>query len=184
MAREHRADHRPLHPGRRLKTYPITAIGDGPWPGRLALGPVPAGDDDPAVVADWKPSAVVGLTTPQEAASHGWGNLAERLAAVGTRWTNAPIEDFTAPGVDFEQAWPALRDRLTACLEAGERVLVHCRGGRGRSGTIVAALLVTGGLSPDEAIQAVRRARPGAIETHDQEAWVRKLSRGTAAAGT
>lgn len=173
MAGEHRPRHRPLHPGRKLKTYEIAAVTDGPWPGQLALGPVPADAGAPQAIAAWGASFVLGLTTPQEAAAAGWPELGRHLADAGLIWLNAPIDDFTAPTARFEERWPIIRQRLLAHLEDGERVLVHCHGGRGRSGTIVASLLVTGGLTPDAAIAAVRRVRPGAIETPDQEAWVR-----------
>lgn len=176
MAREHRPDHRPLHPERRLTDYPIAAVDDGPWAGLLALGPVPAGDRDAAAIAEWGPCCVLGLTTPGEAAALGWGDIAARLAAVGIPWLNAPIDDFTAPDAGFERRWPAILDRLLSHLSAGERVLVHCRGGKGRSGTVTAALLVAGGMAPEAAILAVRRVRPGAIETPEQEAWIRRLT--------
>jgi ADP-ribosyl-[dinitrogen reductase] hydrolase len=51
-------------------------------------------------------------------------------------------------------------------------VLLHCRGGLGRSGTIAARLLVELGENPRVAIDRVRRARHGAIETPAQEAHV------------
>jgi len=62
-----------------------------------------------------------------------------------------------------------LRQRVTA----GGRVLVHCRGGLGRAGTVAACLLVEFGVRPEEAIQRVRIARPNAIETSAQERHVR-----------
>ncbi len=52
----------------------------------------------------------------------------------------------------------------------GLGVLVHCRGGLGRSGMIVARLLAERGETAP--IDRVRRARPGAVETEDQAAWV------------
>jgi ADP-ribosyl-[dinitrogen reductase] hydrolase len=56
----------------------------------------------------------------------------------------------------------------------GERrhVLLHCMGGLGRSGMVAARLLVELGEEPRTAIQRVRAARPGAIETAAQEAYV------------
>ena len=52
-------------------------------------------------------------------------------------------------------------------------MLIHCRGGLGRAGTIAARLLVELGMRPDEAVRRVRDARgPGAIETPAQEAHV------------
>ena len=53
---------------------------------------------------------------------------------------------------------------------------VHCRGGLGRAGMISARLLVESGVEPNAAIERVRAARPGAIETPQQEEWVRSGS--------
>jgi protein-tyrosine phosphatase len=51
-------------------------------------------------------------------------------------------------------------------------VVVHCWGGLGRSGTIAAACLVARGAGAEEAIAAVRAARPGAVQTAAQELFV------------
>lgn len=53
--------------------------------------------------------------------------------------------------------------------------MIHCLGGLGRSGTIAARLLVELGVVPDEAINIVRKARPGAIENNAQETHVRSI---------
>ncbi|MDP7292161.1 MAG: hypothetical protein QF497_08015, partial [Verrucomicrobiota bacterium] len=54
----------------------------------------------------------------------------------------------------------------------GESIVLHCKGGLGRTGTIAARLLVELGMTPGNAILAVREARPGAIETSAQETYV------------
>ena len=59
-------------------------------------------------------------------------------------------------------------------LRNGEDVLVHCKGGLGRAGMMAARLLVELGMEPEAAIQAVRHARKGAIETPAQLALVRR----------
>jgi ADP-ribosyl-[dinitrogen reductase] hydrolase len=63
---------------------------------------------------------------------------------------------------------------LRGKLRQGGRLLLHCAGGLGRSGTIAARLLVElNEAAPEAAILAVRAARPGAIETPAQAAHVR-----------
>ncbi len=61
---------------------------------------------------------------------------------------------------------------LHAALDRGEAILLHCAGGKGRSGMVAARLLAERGVAGESAIAAVRTARPGAIETVEQEWWV------------
>lgn len=179
MAEQHRPDHRPLHPGRILTTYRFAIIDNGPWPGRLAFGPLPSGDEAPAAIAGWGADIVLGLTTPAELDGLGVSDLSERFAAIGIPWINAPIEDFSIPDSALEAVWPALRDTLVERLQSGGKVMVHCRGGRGRSGMIATALLIAGGMAADTAVAAIRSAEPKAIETAEQHGWVLGLSRRT-----
>jgi ADP-ribosyl-[dinitrogen reductase] hydrolase len=86
------------------------------------------------------------------------------------------IRDVGTPGPEFEEHWPARSKRLRQRLDAGENIVVHCRGGLGRAGMISARLLVESGIEPEAAIERVRAARPGAIETLRQEEWVRSGS--------
>jgi len=48
---------------------------------------------------------------------------------------------------------------VAAAVTDGKRVLVRCSGGLNRSGVVVAEALVELGMTPDEAVLAVRRAR-------------------------
>lgn len=68
-----------------------------------------------------------------------------------------------------------LVDDIVDAMSAGENVVVHCRGGLGRSGTIAACFLVARGRAPGEAIRLVRSARPGAVEVRDQEDFVQRF---------
>ncbi|HSQ65272.1 MAG TPA: ADP-ribosylglycohydrolase family protein, partial [Polyangiaceae bacterium] len=58
----------------------------------------------------------------------------------------------------------------------GENVVIHCRGGLGRTGLVGACVLVALGSSPPDAVRTVRHTRPGSVETDEQEAWVEKLA--------
>ena len=67
----------------------------------------------------------------------------------------------------------ALCQEILRWAGEGHKLLIHCIGGWGRSGTIAAALLVHEGHSPGEAITLVRRARsPRCIESVSQERFV------------
>jgi ADP-ribosyl-[dinitrogen reductase] hydrolase len=71
--------------------------------------------------------------------------------------------------------WRENGQRIKSILSGGGRVLLHCRGGIGRTGTIAAKLLVEFGFKPSDAIDLVRSTRPGTIETEAQEQYLLKL---------
>ncbi len=77
-----------------------------------------------------------------------------------------PIVDMSAP--DSEQIMRFI-DFVDRMIGEGRAVGVHCLAGLGRTGTMVACYLVTRGMSAVEAIDHVRRIRPGSIQTDEQE---------------
>ena len=89
-------------------------------------------------------------------------------------WFFLPIKDIDIPDPAFEQAWKTAGQQLLSLLTNVHSMVVHCLGGLGRSGTIAARLLVELGREPDEAVDRVRLARPGAIQTRAQEHYVRE----------
>lgn len=56
-------------------------------------------------------------------------------------------------------------------------VLVHCGEGKGRTGTVLAGYLVYHGVSADDAVEQVRKKRPGSIESLEQENAIRLFER-------
>jgi atypical dual specificity phosphatase len=97
---------------------------------------------------------------------HEMPDAPELLAELGAETLHLPVTDFHTP--TLEQL-----ERGVAAIEAGigrgVPVAVHCGAGLGRSGTLLAAYLVSQGGEPQEAIDRVRAARPGSVETLEQE---------------
>lgn len=102
-------------------------------------------------------------------------NTAAREA--GLAWLHLPIPDFQAPTDHFEALWSEKRKDILSLLASGKNVVLHCRGGRGRSGMIAARLLLEGGLSAVDAVARVRAVNPLAMETSAQEAYIRELGK-------
>lgn len=125
-------------------------------------------DADLAVVADWRATAVVTLLENQEFQMFGVERLGQAVIALGMQWHHLPIKDVDTPDERFESAWKSVGPTLVDLLKAGRRVLVHCRGGLGRAGTVGARLLIDMGEQPQAAIHRIRDTRAGAIETLDQ----------------
>ena len=129
-------------------------------------------DADLAALKDWGARLVVSLLMPEEFAWLQVRDLGICVKAHDMEWAHVPIPDQGIPEEAFHEAWPCLRDQLLGRLDAGERVLLHCRGGLGRTGLVAALVLVEPGMAADTAMQAVRKVRPGAIETDAQENYV------------
>jgi protein-tyrosine phosphatase len=129
---------------------------------------------DIAAIAAWGATVVVTLIEDQEFAALEVEGLPEAVRGAGMVWHHLPITDVSVPDERFERQWPHLWPTFRARLDEGEKLLVHCRGGLGRAGTVAALMLVEAGESPATAISRVRAARPGAIETLDQESWLKR----------
>jgi protein-tyrosine phosphatase len=92
------------------------------------------------------------------------------MAAHGIDLVRLPIPDVDVPP-DRDRARAVVQE-IVARLARGEKVVIACRGGLGRTGMIAACTLVDMGASPVQAVAAVRRARHGAIQTREQEKYV------------
>lgn len=154
--------------------FPIATI-PVPGGGRIGICALPGGtgdlEGDLGAVHAWQPAVVVSMTEQAEMEAAGAGDLGRRLRRAGIDWHHLPIRDFGAPDEAVRSAWPALSIVLQGALDRGVGVLVHCRGGRGRSGMIALRLMVERGAVPEVALGELRAARPGAVETEGQFDW-------------
>ena len=126
-------------------------------------------------VKTWGASTVLTLLEEHEFPAFGVTGLPSAVRERGMRWIHLPIPDRCAPTATFEAAWPQLAPDLHQRLDDGERLLIHCLGGIGRTGTVAARLLMERGWSCADAMLEVRKVRRGAIETAVQEDYLQTL---------
>lgn len=134
-------------------------------------------DIDLAAIRDWGAEVVATLVEQHELALLHVLSLPDAVARHGMKWVHLPIRDVSVPDRRFEETWLSVGPDLRKRVRSGGKILLHCRGGLGRSGMIAARMLVEFGMNAQNAIDAVRRARPGAIETREQEMHVRGCHR-------
>lgn len=116
--------------------------------------------------------AFVLLVEDHELEATGTTDIAAVMERHDIELTRLPIVDGDVPR-DLE-GFGALVAATIQRLRAGANVVVACHGGLGRTGMLVACLLVEAGLEAEAAAIALTRSvRSGAIETGGQEALVR-----------
>lgn len=95
----------------------------------------------------------------------------DRLLGEGVRRRRLPVRDFSCPN---EDEMTKILDEIDDALEDGRVVYVHCRGGTGRTGTVMGCHLVRHGATPDEALERIRGP-----ETDEQRALIHAWRAGT-----
>ena len=89
---------------------------------------------------------------------------------VGISFLCVPVKDYMPP--TKEQMIEIIH-----YIESTEKpVAVHCEGGIGRTGTVIAGYLIHKGMSFEEAVKKVRSIEPAAIESPEQMKFLQQLS--------
>lgn len=155
----------------------------GPCMGSLGLTLCPGKKDpgsnwnrdlaiDLQAIRHWGATTVVTLIEDHEFQMLGVQTIGQDVRDLGMNWLHLPILDVSVPDQRFEDGWVLEGPKLHKRLDAGERILIHCRGGLGRTGLVAGLILVERGCDPETAIQRVRAVRPHAIETQAQARYV------------
>jgi protein-tyrosine phosphatase len=190
------ADHAGFDPELRIDWLEPAELGDA-LPGRLGLTILPGKrgvsfrypgrvyrrdlDDDLAMLLAAGVRRLVLLVEDTELSRWSDAGIVERGATVGVAVLRHPMPDGQPPTslAEMRQILAEIRD--------GRRdgnVAVACMGGVGRTGTVAACALVQAGRTAEEAIAMVRSVRhPSAVETADQERFVRAFGEAAQATG-
>jgi ADP-ribosyl-[dinitrogen reductase] hydrolase len=110
------------------------------------------------------------LLEDHELATIGIEDIPTATPAHGIELLRFPIPDGGVPADPV--ACALLVERIIGWVDQGEHVVIACRGGLGRTGTIAGCVLRQAGLDGPEAIELTRASRAGTIENDAQEAYV------------
>lgn len=143
----------------------------------LAIVPRPRGWDwlPDDISSLWRSGlhVVVSALTEPEIAELGLESEAKCCQENSMEFLSFPIEDRSVPSSVNE--FKDFVGRLKEYLEQGKAVGVHCRAGIGRSSTIVAFVLIAGGLSAESAFHEIENTRGCSVpDTPEQRQWVER----------
>lgn len=122
---------------------------------------------------NYRCDVLVTLLRTQEMRDISVPHLLTEAAKHGMESIHMPIKDKWVPN-SMEQLM-RLVEAIIARLRKGLRVVVHCNGGKGRSGTVLVATLVGLGRRVQQAIDVVRATRAETIRNPLQIAYVKRF---------
>ena len=140
---------------------------------QLALGARPQRGEEARLAADHRVGAVVDLRDEDQ-------DDAQALERAGVRFLHLPTPDHHPPSAaDLDRGVAFVREGVAR----GERVLVHCEHGIGRSAVLMLCVLVDAGAEPLDALRRAKDARievsPSRMQYDGWAAWL--ATRGLAA---
>lgn len=173
--------------GAKRGTYPMVEVPVSNLPGRLFVGRMPGRHGDLVgeleAIRSFGMAHVVCMIPEADLADHELYDSPTYLAlartSFGAGFHLLEVVDYEAPGSDAD--FDAIVEQVDTSLVRGERVLLHCGAGCGRTGVLASCLMVAVGMDPLDAVRTYRRRRGCGPETSSQVAYVVRYARRRAA---
>jgi len=153
---------------------PVLWIGEDS-PSRLAIVLRPRGDEglqaDLEAVRAEGIDILVSLLTSEDNDDLGLADEGKIARQLGMQFISYPILDRCTPSdtASFRRLVSSLRDQV----RAGKAIGAHCRGCIGRATVLLAAVMISLGSQPAQALRLIERARGFPVpDTSEQLEWI------------
>lgn len=133
-------------------------------------------ENDLQSIRNWGAAVIVTLLDLRELAMLGVADLPDKVHSMNMNWLHLPIRSMELPDETFEEEWKSAGPQLLQLLSEGQRLLIHCKEGIGRSGVVAARLLIEAGVAPATALKLVKKARPGCLMLNSHEDYCYALA--------
>jgi len=158
------------------KLYKVAKIGSG----FLAIMARPHADDQSAEgffgLAEAGIKRIISVLEVHEEYVLGLENEAQYCADADIDFSSFPIPDRGVPASADDLA--ELSRKVYLDCADGESTAIHCRAGIGRSSLVAAAVLLHAGMTIDDSLLLIQKARGFAVpDTPEQAQWLRDNSR-------
>ena len=134
---------------------------------------------DISAIEDSGATTVVSLVEDTEMKKLRVQGLGKAILAHNLNWIHLPFEDTTAPDEDWVQDFDLVAPSIIASIMKGESIVVHCKGGLSRAGTVVALLLQELGINMPSAVKMILDARSVDGINQEQEEFLADSTRKT-----
>jgi len=122
-------------------------------------------------IKSWGATILLSLVQNYEYSAHDFHDRVPE----GMKHIEMAIVDQGVPDEAWEASWKTIGPEVYDTLSRGGKICVHCVGGHGRTGTIVARILVDLGMNYIEVVKLVRSVRPNCIENDRQWEYIARL---------
>lgn len=132
-------------------------------------------DDSIAQLKQKKTSLLITLMADEEMITNKVQALPDICQKHQITWLQLPIVDDEAPASAFEQQWIKHKKRILDEINDQCVVAVHCKGGTGRTGTVIAMLLLELGWPVSKIKKEVHAIKPTALKIQAQLDYLNTL---------
>ena len=129
-------------------------------------------DIDISAIEDSGATLVVSLVEKAEVIDLRVQGLGKAILARELEWIHIPFEDTTAPDYKWMKIFDLVAPSILTSIKNGDSIVIHCKGGLGRAGTVAALLLCSMGMDIIAALELIRDVRSKDCINYIQQAFL------------